>query len=276
MSNDLVRVFNNNEFGQVRTLMIEGVPWFVGKDVAAALGYERETKAVVDHIDDEDRKMVDGKTQSYFGIELGQRGGWLINESGMYSLILDSKLPIAKKFKRWVTSEVLPAIRKTGSYGKLKELSAPQTLDSLFNIDTLYLIVSKLKEEHDGLVSEIAAKDVTIAEQNITIKNLEAQAKSTLLLPETLEVPTDNGKLYCVTAIANEFKGVNAVKLNKLLIEWEIQHKVGSHYEMCEGFDESKYVSYRTYKGVITQMRWKEAGRSLIHKRMLQEGYQFA
>lgn len=159
---------------------------------------------------------------------------------------------------------------------KLKELSAPQTLDSLFNIDSLYLIVSKLKEEHDSLKSEIAAKDVTIAEQNITIKQLETQVKNTLLIPETLEVPTDNGKLYCVTAIANEFKGVNAVKLNKLLIEWEIQHKVGSHYEMCEGFDESKYVSYSTYKGVITQMRWKEAGRSLINKRMLQEGYQFA
>lgn len=159
---------------------------------------------------------------------------------------------------------------------KLKELSAPQTLDSLFNIDSLYLIVSKLKEEHDSLKSEIAAKDVTIAEQKITIKQLETQVKNTLLIPETLEVPTDNGKLYCVTAIANEFKGVNAVKLNKLLIEWEIQHKVGAHYEMCEGFDESKYVSYSTYKGVITQMRWKEAGRSLIHKRMLQEGYQFA
>lgn len=159
---------------------------------------------------------------------------------------------------------------------KLKELSAPQTLDSLFNIDSLYLIVSKLKEEHDSLKSEIAAKDVTIAEQKITIKQLETQVKNTLLIPETLEVPTDNGKLYCVTAIANEFKGVNAVKLNKLLIEWEIQHKVGAHYELCEGFDESKYVSYSTYKGVITQMRWKEAGRSLIHKRLLQEGYQFA
>ena len=104
---------------------------------------------------------------------------------------------------------------------KLKEIAAPQTLDSLFNIDTLYLIVSKLKEEHDSLKSEIAAKDVTIAEQNITIKQLETQVKNTLLIPETLEVPTDNGKLYCVTDIAKEFKGVNPVKLNKLLIEWE-------------------------------------------------------
>lgn len=75
--------------------------------VAVALGYERPAKAIPDHVDEEDRKMVDGKTQSQFGIELGQRGGWLINESGLYSLILSSKLPTAKKFKRWVTAEVL-------------------------------------------------------------------------------------------------------------------------------------------------------------------------
>lgn len=111
-----IRVFDNEQFGKVQTVCIDGEPWFVGKDVAAILGYERTTKAVVEHVEEEDRKMVDGKTQSYFGIELGQRGGWLINESGLYSLILLSKLPNAKSFKRWVTSEVLPALRKNGSY----------------------------------------------------------------------------------------------------------------------------------------------------------------
>lgn len=258
-----IQVFSNANFGQVRSMMIDGEPWFVGKDVADILGYEASRNAIAKYVDDED------KLTHQISAAGQHRGMIIINESGLYSLIMSSKLPKAKEFKRWVTSEVLPSIRKTGSYGKLKELSAPQTLDSLFNIDSLYLIVSKLKEEHDSLKSEIAAKDVTIAEQNITIKQLETQVKNTLLIPETLEVPTDNGKLYCVTAIANEFKELNAVKLNKLLIEWEIQHKVGSHYEMCEGFDESKYVSYSTYKGVITQMRWKEAGRSLIHKRLL-------
>ena len=265
-----VQVFNNVNFGQVRSMMIDGEPWFVGKDITSILGYKDTADALKKHIDSED------KLTRRFADSGQHREMIIINESGLYSLIMSSKLPKAKEFKRWVTSEVLPTIRKTGSYGKLKELSAPPTLDSLFNIDSLYLIVSKLKEEHDGLVSEIAAKDVTIAEQKIIIKQLETQVKNTLLIPETLKVPTDNGKLYCVTAIANEFKGVNAVKLNKLLIEWEIQHKVGAHYEMCGGFDESKYVSYSTYKGAITQMRWKEAGRSLIHKRMLQEGYQFA
>ena len=113
-----ITVFNNDEFGSIRTVTIKNEPWFVGKDVANVLGYERDTKAVTDHVDEDDRKNINGKTQSYLGLELGQRGGWLINESGLYSLILSSKLPNAKKFKHWVTSEVLPSIRKTGSYGK--------------------------------------------------------------------------------------------------------------------------------------------------------------
>lgn len=96
--------------------MKDGEPWFVGKDVAEILGYERPTKSVVDHVDEDDRLMLDGKTQSQFGIELGQRGGWIINESGLYSLILSSKLETAKAFKHWVTAEVLPSIRKHGEY----------------------------------------------------------------------------------------------------------------------------------------------------------------
>ena len=109
-----LKIFKKEEFGEIRTLDIDGDPWFVGKDVAEILGYERYTKAVVDHVDEDDRINIDGKTQSQFGIELGQRGGWLINESGLYSLILSSKLPTAKAFKKWVTSEVLHAIRKDG------------------------------------------------------------------------------------------------------------------------------------------------------------------
>lgn len=111
-----LKIFNNPDFGEVRTVTIDNEPYFVGKDVAEILGYERGTKAVVDHVDEDDRCMINGTTQSQIGIELGQRGGWLVNESGLYSLILSSKLPTARKFKRWVTSEVLPAIRKTGGY----------------------------------------------------------------------------------------------------------------------------------------------------------------
>lgn len=107
--NDL-RIFDSPEFGQVRTMMIDGEPWFVGKDVADILEYQNSPKAIRDHVDEED-KLTERIVMS------GQnREAILINESGLYSLILSSKLPNAKKFKHWVTSDVLPAIRRTGTY----------------------------------------------------------------------------------------------------------------------------------------------------------------
>ena len=106
-----VQIFNNPEFGYVRVVMKDGEPWFVGKDVAEALGYERATKAIQDHVDFEDKDGV--PIQDSIG---RMQKTPIISESGLYSLILSSKLPSAKKFKRWVTSEVLPTIRKTGGY----------------------------------------------------------------------------------------------------------------------------------------------------------------
>lgn len=135
-----LQIFNSEEFGDIRTVTIDNEPWFVGKDVAEILGYERGTKAVVDHVDAEDRKMLDGEAQSYFGIELGQRGGWLINESGLYGLILSSKLPSAKRFKHWVTSEVLPSIRKHGVYAVDELLANPEMAIKAF---------TALKEERE-------------------------------------------------------------------------------------------------------------------------------
>lgn len=101
-------------FGEIRTIVIDDEPWFVGKDVAAALGYTDVSHSILDHVEEEDR--VNSKTQGQNAPEFGQRGTWLINESGLYSLTLSSKLPTAKQFKRWITSEVLPTIRKTGGY----------------------------------------------------------------------------------------------------------------------------------------------------------------
>lgn len=129
MENKL-QVFENAEFGKVRTMVIDNEPWFVGKDVAEILSYKDTKHAVLDHVDDDDR--INSKTQGQNAPELGQRGGWLINESGLYSLILSSKLPTAKKFKRWVTSEVLPAIRKTGKYStEQPKTQAEALLDSV-------------------------------------------------------------------------------------------------------------------------------------------------
>lgn len=107
-----LQIFSNEEFGQIRTMVIDGEPWFVGKDVAEALGYERPTDTVRKRVDDEDRGISKMETPS------GKQEMTIINESGLYTLVLGSKLDSAKRFKRWVTSEVLPAIRKTGSYNK--------------------------------------------------------------------------------------------------------------------------------------------------------------
>lgn len=105
-----LQVFKNEEFGEVRSLTLNDEPWFVGKDVADILGYTNSRKAISDHVDDEDKGVTKCDTLG------GKQDLTIINESGLYSLILSSKLPTAKKFKRWVTSEVLPAIRKTGGY----------------------------------------------------------------------------------------------------------------------------------------------------------------
>lgn len=106
-----VQIFNNPEFGDVRVVMQDGEPWFVGKDVAKILGYAKPLNAIATHVDEDD-SLKQGLTDSLGRIQ----ETILINESGLYSLILSSKLPSAKKFKRWVTSEVLPIIRKTGGY----------------------------------------------------------------------------------------------------------------------------------------------------------------
>ena len=109
MANE-IKVFSNEEFGKVRVLNIDNEPWFVGRDVAEVLGYSNTRDAISKHVDEEDKGVAKCDTPS------GAQQMTIINESGMYSLILSSKLPNAKKFKRWVTSEVLPSIRKTGSY----------------------------------------------------------------------------------------------------------------------------------------------------------------
>ncbi len=106
-----IQIFENSEFGKVRTLMRDGEPWAVGKDVAEALGYKNPRQAILDHVDPEDKGVAKHDTLG------GNQDTVIINESGLYSLILSSKLPKAKEFKRWITSEVLPALRKTGHYG---------------------------------------------------------------------------------------------------------------------------------------------------------------
>jgi len=122
-----LQIFENAEFGKIRTVVLDGEPWFVGKDVAEILGYRNPNEALQDHIDYEDKFMRSERGSEMLKLfntvkriqeNFGRQDNWFINESGVYSLVFQSKLPTAKKFKRWVTSEVLPSIRKTGGYHK--------------------------------------------------------------------------------------------------------------------------------------------------------------
>lgn len=124
--NDLT-IFENPEFGHIRGLKIEGEPWFVGRDVALALAYAKPQNALARHVDPEDKRVA--PIQGTLG---GEQEMTIINESGLYSLMLKSKLPAAKKFKRWVTSEVLPSIRKTGAYSMPGAGRAAPAEDAMF------------------------------------------------------------------------------------------------------------------------------------------------
>ncbi len=144
-------IYENEEFGTVRTVVVDGEPWFVGKDVAEALGYSNSRKALLDHVDDEDKGVTNCDTLG------GNQNLTIINESGVYALIFGSKLPNAKKFKHWVTTEVLPSIRKTGSYnlpGTYKE-ALQQLLIQVEENERLALENSEMKpkaEYFDDLV----------------------------------------------------------------------------------------------------------------------------
>lgn len=149
MESNAMKIFSNPEFGEIRTEVIDGEPWFVGKDVAEALGYSNPRKALGDHVDSEDKS--DGVTiRDSIGRE---QQPTLINESGLYSLILGSKLPTAKRFKHWVTSEVLPSIRKTGSYQKPDQAAEP--LNTFEQIRLLATGTTELAQQVTHLSEEV-------------------------------------------------------------------------------------------------------------------------
>ena len=171
-----IKIFDNPEFGKVRTLEINGEPYFVGKDVSEILGYSDTNKAIAMHVDDEDK--LNDKTAS----SLGQRGGWLINESGLYSLILSSKLPKAKEFKRWVTSEVLPSIRKHGAYAVDELLNDPE-----FAIKTF----TALKEERER--SKRLSEQIEADKPKVIFADSVSAAKSSILIGDLAKILKQNG-----------------------------------------------------------------------------------
>ena len=168
-----LQIFKNEEFGEVRTVTIDNEPWFVGKDVATALGYERATKAIQDHVNEEDKDEI--PIQDSIG---RMQKTPIINESGLYALIFGSKLESAKRFKRWVTSEVLPTIRKTGGY----QMQAPQGKELLA---LAVLEAQKTIEEQTAQIEEM--KPHAVLGQAITTAN------TSILVGDLAKILKQNG-----------------------------------------------------------------------------------
>lgn len=143
-----LKLFNNPEFGTIRVISIEDEPWLVGKDVAQALGYTDTDQALRRHVDDEDKltRNFDGSGQN--------RGMTIINESGLYSLVLSSKLPTVRKFRRWVTSEVLPSIRKTGGYIQGQQELSPEEL-----MAKALLVAHKTLEDREKRIADLSSQN---------------------------------------------------------------------------------------------------------------------
>lgn len=161
--NDL-QIFNNEEFGQIRTVTIDNEPWFVGKDVATALGYKNTRQAILTNVMDEDKGVHSVDTPS------GKQEMTVINESGLYALIFGSKLDSAKRFKHWVTSEVLPSIRKNGNYQMMKQESSElsprlQMLQGLLDQMKETEIANKKRDRQIALAQETAEKAVETTER---------------------------------------------------------------------------------------------------------------
>lgn len=156
-----LQIFNHPDFGEVRTVTINDEPWFVGKDVAQVLGYKNPQEAIRTHVDPDDKGVSEILTPG------GKQPLPIINESGLYSLILSSKLPGAKEFKRWVTSEVLPSIRKHGAY------MTPETLQAaILNPDTMIQLCQQLKSEQDR------NRELTVVNSRLTVENQIMQPKA--------------------------------------------------------------------------------------------------
>ncbi|MFX3815027.1 BRO family protein [Streptococcus suis] len=183
-----LQIFKNEQFGEVQLVELNNEPWFVGKEIAEILGYQNPSKALKDHVDEEDK--LNNETL----LSLGQRGGWIINESGLYSLILKSKLPQAKQFKRWVTSEVLPSIRKNGAY-LTDQVAFNITHDKQALADLLLMAGNQLKEKEaiiHGLESE---------KSRLTVENTIMQPKA-----EYFDELVDRNLLTGIRETAKELK----------------------------------------------------------------------
>lgn len=252
-----LQIFNSEEFGDIRTVTIDNEPWFVGKDVATALGYAKPLNALSAHVEKDD-SLKQGITDS-----LGREQETIfINESGLYALIFGSKLESAKRFKHWVTSEVLPAIRKNGSYQLApqgEELLALAVIEAKKTIDSLKDQCKFLGEqavENQKLISELQPK------ANYVDKILQSKS------------------LVTITQIAKDY-GLSGRKMNQILKELKIQYKVGGQWVLYSKHQNNGYVHSRTIditradgrSDVTMQTEWTQKGRLFLYQKLKKHGY---
>lgn len=250
-----LEIFKNEEFGEVRTLVLGDEPWFVGKDVAVILGYSNPRKAIGDHVDKEDK--TDGVTiRDSIGRE---QHPILINESGLYSLILSSKLPTAKKFKRWVTSEVLPAIRRHGLYAVDEVLENP---------DMLISALTSLKAER----ARNTELEETVAIQSQQIAELKPKASY-------YDLVLNNKDLVSISVIAKDY-GWSAQRMNEYLHKKGVQYKRQKIWLLYQRYAEKGYTSTKThsYLGsdgdvhISVSTCWTQKGRLFIYDLLKNDG----
>lgn len=253
MSNINITPFFKKEFGEIRVIEKNNEPWFVGKDVAKSLGYKNVNDALFKHVDEEDKEVVKCDTLG------GQQNVTVINESGLYSLVLKSKLEGAKQFKRWVTSEVLPSIRKHGMYAKDELLNNP---------DLMIAVATELKQEREQRKQLELEKAMLIQENN----ELKPKADYT-------DMVLQNKSLMTVTAIAKDY-GMSGGSLNKKLHELGIQYKQGGQWFLYAKHQAKGYTSSSTTKIEHTDGRveiklhtkWTQKGRLFIYNELKKVG----
>ena len=247
MTDNEIVLFRHEEFGEIRTLTIDGEPWFVGKDVAVILGYKDSVNALKSHVDAEDKTGWQITTPSR-----GVQQATIINESGMYSLILSSKLPSAKKFKRWVTAEVLPSLRKHGAYFTAealhKAMSDPRELAKLLNA---------LADEQE--------KNRELAEENAFL-SVKARYYDQILNSKN-SVP--------VTQIAKDY-GMSAVAFNKMLYSFKIQYPIGKSWVLYADYADQGYTQSKTYaineEKSVMHTCWTQKGRLFLYEFLKERG----
>lgn len=253
--NNEIKIFENEQFGAVRMLMKDGQPWFVGKDIANILGYADLNKAIAMHVDDEDKKLNDKTSLSF-----GQRGATIINESGFYSLVLASKMPNAKKFKRWVTSEVLPSIREYGMY------ATEQTIDNVLNgTEEAERLFIQLKEEKLR-TRELENENMKLVEENDSLAEVV----------DFINMYDDESDLLNVSDIAIAYQ-MSAIEFNRLLCILGIQHRAYGTWKIAPEYENCGYV--RTDKrptfygeGFFIHTRWTHKGAAFLYNRLKENG----